>query len=207
MRILLITVALLTLASCGGKPEKGETDKSEADKKENQTAEKQNYKLDAKSSTLKWKGSKSPSDGHNGSVQVTEGNIEMEGEKLISGDFIIDMTTLVAEDTSLQADKIKMLTGHLKNEDFFFVEKNPSVSVKVNGYNEGKLSAIINILGKEIKQDLPVSLTKSENGVTINGKFSLDVSTLNMPGFKPHSPEDQPILPTIDFDMNLVLNK
>ena len=193
MRILIMAVIALSLVSCGGEEKKA--------------AEKTAYNLDVSASTLKWKGSKDSSYFHVGSVKVTEGKIEMEGENLISGTFKIDMNTLIAEDTTLPEDKKTMLATHLKDTSFFFATKFPTVDVKVSGYNDGKLATTINLLGKEIKQDIPVTLAITDAGVELSGKFNLDVTSLNMEGLKPSMPEDKPISPIFEFDMNLLLKK
>jgi polyisoprenoid-binding protein YceI len=193
MRILMIAVLALGLVSCGGEEKK--------------TAEKQAYTLDAQKSTLKWKGSKDSSYFHVGSIKVTEGTIEMEGENLVSGTFKIDMNTIVAEDATLPEDKKEMLSAHLKDTAFFFATKFPSVDVNVSGYKDGKLATTINLLGKEIKQEIPVSLAITDEGVELSGKFNLDISSLNMEGLKPSMPEDKPISPVFEFDMNLFLKK
>ncbi len=193
MRILLMSIVALTLVSCGGEEKKA--------------AEKTAYNLDANASSLKWKGSKDSSYFHVGSVKVTEGKIEMEGEKLLSGSFKIDMNTVVAEDSTLPEDKKTMLATHLKDTAFFFATKFPSIEVNVDGYNDGKLSTTIKLLGKEIKESIPVSLTVTDKGAEIKGKFNLDVTSLGMEGLKPHTPEDKPISPIFEFDMNLLLKK
>ncbi len=194
MKILLIALIALTLVSCGGEEQK--------------MAEKAAYNLDVNASTLKWKGSKDSSYFHIGSVKVSEGKIEMEGDKLVNGSFKIDMNSLATEDTTLPDDKKTMLTTHLKDTAFFFASKFPTVEVIVSGYNEGKLATTIKLLGKEIKQDLPVSLNVTDKGVEIKGKFNLDVTSLGMEGLKPSGqPGDKPINPNFEFDMNLLLKK
>ncbi len=194
MRIFMVAALALTLVSCGGE-EKKEVEKSV-------------YNLDAPASSLNWKGSKDESYFHIGSVKVTEGKVEMEGDKLTSGSFKIDMKTIKVEDAGDDQAKKDKLASHLNAEDFFFTSKFPTVEVNVSGYNEGKLATTIKLLGKEIKQDLPVVLTVSDKGVELKGKFNLDVTSLGMAGLKPSGmPEDKPINPIFEFDMNLLLKK
>ena len=56
---------VVALASCGNAEEK---------------AEKVTFNLDAKASTLGWKGSKDANYFHTGVVKITKGSIDMEGE-------------------------------------------------------------------------------------------------------------------------------
>ena len=194
MRILMIAALALTILSCG--------------EEEKKVAEKSVYNLEASGSSLKWKGSKDASYFHVGSVKVTEGKIEMEGDKLISGSFKIDMKTISVEDTNEVQEKKDKLASHLNEADFFFTSKFPMVDVNVTGYSEGKLSTTIKLLGKELKQDLPVALNITDKGVILKGKFNLDVTSLGMAGLKPSGmPEDKPISPIFEFDMNLLLKK
>lgn len=169
--------------------------------------EKTTYDLDVKSSTLAWKGSENPEDYHTGTVQFSNGSIEMEGEKLVKGTFTIDMNTIAGNDASMNAEKNEKLANHLKDTDFFSVVKYPKVNVTVNGYENGKLSTTINVLGKDVKQDIPVKLEKKENTVTISGKFDVDFSALKIEGMQPEEGSDEHIQSVISYEMNLTLNK
>ncbi len=192
--MFLFASLALTIASCGGGSEE-------------MAAEKVTYTLDQEASQLKWKGSENPEYFHTGSVKITEGTIEMEGDQLVSGNFTIDLNTIVAEDATLPAEKKEYLAAHLKDTSFFFVADFPKVDVKVSSYENGKLATTISVRGKEIKQDIPVTMTKDENSISFNGKFSVDFSALEMPGTQPKPGKDEHVLPTVDFEMNLKLNK
>ncbi len=183
----------LALFSCGG-AEEGSTEKT-------------TYTLDAKASTLSWKGSKSADYGHTGTVGLTEGSIEMEGDKLVGGTFVIDMNNITVSDKDLPADKKEILAGHLKDTSFFFSAKHPNITVKVNGYENGKLDAVITILGQDMKQSLPVNMKVSEKDVSISGKFSLDVATLKLAGMEPDPKSGEKIQSKIDFELDLQLKK
>lgn len=169
--------------------------------------EKTTYKLDTKASSLQWKGSVDPEYFHTGTVDFKEGSIEMEGEKLVGGTFEIDMNTIEGNDTSLSAEKNQKLSTHLKDTDFFSVIKYPKVTVTVSGYENGKLSTTINVLGKDVKQDIPVKFEKKDNSVTISGKFDVDFSTLKIEGMQPEKGSDEHVQPIISYEMNLILNK
>lgn len=169
--------------------------------------EKTTYNLDTKASSLQWKGSVDPEYFHTGTVNFKDGSIEMEGEKLVKGTFTIDMNTITGSDTSLSAEKNEKLAKHLKDTDFFSVIKYPNVTVTVNGYDNGKLSTTINVLGKDVKQDIPVKLEKKENSVTISGKFDVDFSALKIEGMQPEEGSKDHVQPVISYEMNLVLNK
>ncbi|MDP4684963.1 MAG: YceI family protein [Crocinitomicaceae bacterium] len=182
-------------ASCG-------SSENEAEK-----VEKVSYKLDAATSSLKWKGSKSAEYFHEGTVSITDGSIEMEGDALVAGSFTIDLNTIANTDAMLPEDKKAMLVGHLMAEDFFNTAKNAIVKVTLNGYENGKLSATINVLGQDIKQDLDAKLVADENGASIVGKFDVDFASLNMAGMQADPTTGEKIQSAIAFDLNVQLKK
>ena len=191
--ILLIAAAAIKLASCGGAEE--------------QPAEKATFNLDVKSSSLKWKGSKSADYFHTGTIQFQDGSVEMEGDKLISGNFTIDLNTITIEDKQLPDEKKGYLSAHLKDTAFFFAAEFPKVTVKVDGYEAGKLSTTINVRGQEIKESIPVKLTSTDKTVSISGKFSIDFAALKMPGMEPDPESGEKIQSKVEYDLLLNLNK
>jgi len=83
----------------------------------------------APASTLSWEGSK-PGGGHNGIVEVVNGNIFTDNGKITGGSFAIDMASIVCYDVKNKGMNQK-LVGHLKSEDFFHVEKYPNASFQI----------------------------------------------------------------------------
>ena len=76
--------------------------------------------INLEKSVVKWKGSMHFSFGnHFGTVDFKEGSLEFENNEIIGGNFVVDMTTIVNTDGDYSED----LVNHLKNEDFFDVEK------------------------------------------------------------------------------------
>jgi len=194
LNVLLVGTIALGFASCGTNEEEVKVEKT-------------TYKLDAAASSLKWKGSKSAEYFHEGTVNITEGTIEMEGDSLIAGSFTIDLKTISSTDAMLPEDKKAMLVGHLMAEDFFNTAKNAIVKVTLNGYENGKLSATINVLGQDIQQELAVKMVSDEKGASIVGTFDLDISSLNMAGFQPDPSTGEKIQSAIAFDLNVQLKK
>ena len=180
---------------------------------EKEVAEPVTYSLDAAKSSLSWKGSMSPEYFHTGTVDFKEGSITMEGDSLTAGSFVVDMTSLKTTD----ADKEKggYLIGHLQGtmvdedhpqEMFFNTPKFPTVKVKLGAYADGKLTTTLMILGSELTQDVPVKITADDKGASIKGKFSMDFTSLNIPGLQKDD-KGEGISPMIEFDLNLMLKK
>ncbi len=171
------------------------------------------YSLDAATSTLSWKGSMSPEYFHTGTVSFKEGSITMEGDSLTAGSFVVDMKSL--QTTDADKEKGAFLIGHLQgtmvDEDhpqdlFFNTPKFPTVQVKLGAYADGKLTTTLMILGSELTQDVPVKITADDKGASIKGKFSMDFTSLNIPGLQKDD-KGQGISPMIEFDLNLMLKK
>lgn len=198
---LFLAATTLTAVSCSTSVE------------ETEAVEPVTYTLDAANSSLSWKGSMSPEYFHTGTVDFSEGSITMEGDSLTAGSFVVDMTTLKntdIEDTVKAGYLIGHLTGTIVDEQhpkdmFFQTEKYPTVKVKLGEYKDGKLSTTLMILGNEVTQEVPVTLSSDENGASIKGKFSYDFGSLKIPGFQPS--ENGAISSAIEFDLNLKLTK
>lgn len=80
-------------------------------------------KVDASKSKVLWL-AKKVGGQHNGDIALKEGALVFNGKKLVGGNFVVDMKTI--NTTDLQGEYKGKLDGHLKNDDFFAVEKFPT---------------------------------------------------------------------------------
>jgi len=83
----------------------------------------QTFVVDASKSTLNWKAEKITG-SHEGTINIMSGTLKIEAGKIISGSFVINMTTIVNTDLT-DAEYNKKLVTHLKSPDFFDVVKFP----------------------------------------------------------------------------------
>ncbi len=88
------------------------------------------YKIAPTESKVAWVGSKLVGDKHSGTINVTDGMLAFDGTTLAAGDFTIDMTSLAVTDLDEAGGKGK-LEGHLKNADFFEVDKFPTAKFTI----------------------------------------------------------------------------
>lgn len=166
------------------------------------------YTLNSDASTLSWTGTKKIEEGaHSGTVNITEGSAMVEGDKLTSGEFTIDMTSIKSTDEFLDEGKKEYLASHLASEDFFGAEKYPTVKVKVSEMKDGMLPTTITLQGMEFKKDVPVTTSISEDVMTIHGKFDVDFTGISSPGFQVDPESGEQILPIISYDLHLELTK
>lgn len=192
----------VVLTSCGG-------DKASANATAAAAATPEvKFGLDASNSVLKWKGSKSEEDFHVGSLKFKSGSLTAQGTENLKGEFVVDMSSMKVEDEKMAQEERDMLKGHLAEKEFFNTEKFNEVTVKVNGYKDGKLSSVLTVLGKEMKQDIPVKVTNDGSKLTIIGTFEVDFKELGLEGLAVNEKKpEETIKSVVNFDLNLVLNK
>ncbi len=87
------------------------------------------YKVDSSESTVKWNGKKVTGE-HYGTVELEKGALQVENNKVKSGTIVMDMPTITVEDLTNESMNSK-LTGHLKSDDFFAVEKHPYAMLRL----------------------------------------------------------------------------
>lgn len=88
----------------------------------------QSYTVDGSNSKLKWTGKKVTGE-HTGNIDLKEGNFEVKNNKVTSGSFVIDMTSITC--TDLEGEWMEKLVGHLKSDDFFSVEKYKNANLVI----------------------------------------------------------------------------
>ncbi|MEP2280823.1 YceI family protein [Maribacter sp.] len=121
-------------------------------------------------STVTWKGYK-VTGAHTGTIQLKSGHLEMKGEKLIGGEFVIDMTTLA--NTDLDGAGKGKLEGHLKSADFFGVENNPTsklVFTSVKAMNDNSYTVTGDLTIKGITKPVTLVVSMFENKATATVK-------------------------------------
>ena len=87
------------------------------------------YKLQPQLSTLGWEG-KAVTHGHNGTMQFSGGDLQVENGKVVGGTATVDMKTMKATDITDAANHAKFV-GHMSSDDFFNAEKYPTSTFKI----------------------------------------------------------------------------
>src|SRR5680860_1821321 len=109
--------------------------------------EKKEVNTDA--STVTWKAYK-VTGSHTGNLQLKQGSLMFNGEKLTGGEFTVDMSTLVSTDLADDPGNKGKLEGHLNSEDFFSTEKHATsklvfTKVKSTGKNSYEVTGDLTI--------------------------------------------------------------
>ncbi|ALM50629.1 hypothetical protein AMR72_18125 [Flavobacterium psychrophilum] len=187
LNVLTLAAVTLFLTACGGKSS-GETTTGE----EQQVAEKQGevYAVNLETSKVDWKafhkGGFAP---RWGTLAIKSGEVSVEGTELTAGDFVIDMNSLKVDPASVteKDKKYTDLEGHLKNADFFDVEKNPTADFKitkvaaleapaadaVEGANK-TVSGNLTLKGKALNVSFPAKVSVLDGTATIQAKFTVN---------------------------------
>jgi polyisoprenoid-binding protein YceI len=87
------------------------------------------YKVDNQNSRINWEGRRIAGGGHEGTIDIKEGEVIFDNGRFQGGSFTIDMSTISS--TDLTGSRKERLDGHLKNEDFFDVPKFPTSTLLI----------------------------------------------------------------------------
>ncbi|WP_395059770.1 YceI family protein [Flavobacterium sp.] len=129
-------------------------------------------KVDVSKSKVLWL-AKKVGGQHNGDIAIKEGALILKGSKIVGGNFVVDMKTI--NTTDLEGEWKGKLDGHLKADDFFGVEANPTAtlvfkSIGVKSKNTYTVTADLTIKGKTA----PVTFDLVANKGVATAKFMVD---------------------------------
>lgn len=125
--------------------------------------------VNAEKSTVTWKAYK-VTGSHIGTVALQSGALDFDGDKLIGGEFTVDMTTI--NTTDLEGEYKNKLDGHLKSADFFNVEEHTTsklvfTNVEASGKNSYKVTGDLTIKGITKPVTFDVSIYGSKATATL----------------------------------------
>ena len=100
-------------------------------------SDKQSFTVDTKSSTLEWRGEK-VTGYHTGTVNISEGKMDVEDGRITNGNFTIDMTSIENTDIEDAGTKAKLI-GHLKSDDFFSVSTHKTANFNLTSFRPMKV--------------------------------------------------------------------
>lgn len=122
-------------------------------------------------STVTWKGYK-VTGSHEGTIQLKSGHLEMDGDKLTGGEFVVDMTTI--ENSDLDGDMKGKLEGHLKSDDFFGVSTHPTATLvftDVKPFNNNSYTVTGDLTIKGITKPVTLVVSMFEGKATATVKI------------------------------------
>ncbi len=129
-------------------------------------------------SKVVWKGYK-VTGSHEGTIDIESGFLTFEDDKLVGGEFVVDMTSI--NTTDLEGDYKGKLDGHLKSDDFFGVENHPKATlvftkVEASGKNAYSVTGDLTIKGKTS----PITFVLSIYGNKATASLKVDRTTYDV---------------------------
>lgn len=163
---------------------------------------------------LSWIGKEISTKIHTGTLNLSNGTIQIIDENTINGNITIDMSSINV--TDLQGRAKEMLEGHLRSADFFEVENYPNATLNFKSKSYNKLKNLIDFEGqltiKDISNPIFFSATLIESSPYLKAKsiLSFDRSKYNVrfrSGSFFENLGDKLILDDIDVNIVLVTEK
>ena len=133
---------------------------------------------DSDNTILLWLGEKVTGQ-HNGTINLKSGWINWGDNKILSGEFYIDMTSLKDSETN------ERLESHLKSDDFFGTEKFPTSKLVITGSTSfdkgtGVVSGTLTIKDITNPIEFKAVMQKKEDGVWFFGNIVVDRTKYNV---------------------------
>lgn len=141
------------------------------------------YKVDTAKSELVWRGKKVTGE-HHGTIGLQSGSFTLDGMKLTGGSFMADMNSIKVLDIT-DKDMNGKLTGHLKSDDFFGVDKHSMAKFVVTKATP-KVGGTVDVTGdltiKGITKPVTFPMTVSSSGgkAMVKGTIVVDRSKYDM---------------------------
>lgn len=185
------------------------------------------FSVNTNQSIVEWVGTKS-NGRHNGTVNIQSGTVAMQDGNIVGGEFVMDLTSLIALDQKMDQESNQKLTGHLKSGDFFKVDEYPTAkfvitNVEASGapINESEdtheidkyrvtnpthtVSGNLTIRGITRGISFPARVEKTDNSVTGIAKFNINRKDWDLKWEYP--PGEAVLNNTIHLGINLVATK
>lgn len=173
---------LVVLSSCG--PTEAEMqaarEKAVADSLATIAAMERSYTIDAANSSVKWTGTMLGVKSHYGQVGLVEGKLDVKGPSIQGGRFVVDMTSITAQDSAYAPDDAQqgtraMLLGHLASPDFFDVASHPQAVFEITSVQPGVLVGNLTVRGITNEEKV-TDVTMATDGDTMKatGKLTFD---------------------------------
>ena len=130
------------------------------------------YKIDNQKSKITWIGKKVTGQ-HSGTINLSEGSFKVKGSKIAGGSFIIDMTSLKDGEAN------QKLEGHLKSDDFFSTDKNPTATfmtskIESTGGDQYVVKGNLTIKGITNEIEFPATIQVANGQINAKAKILVD---------------------------------
>jgi polyisoprenoid-binding protein YceI len=133
---------------------------------------------DTTQTKLLWLGEKVTGQ-HTGTIKLQSGWINWQDNKIVSGEFNIDMASIKESENNAR------LMGHLKSDDFFGVEKFPTAKLVLTGSTpfdkgSGTVSGNLTIKGVTNPLEFKAAMQKKDDGTWFFANIAVDRTKYNI---------------------------
>jgi polyisoprenoid-binding protein YceI len=133
---------------------------------------------DTEKSKLLWLGEKVTGQ-HTGTINLQSGWLNWNENRIVSGEFNIDMATLKDSEDN------ERLEGHLKSDDFFGVDKFPTAKLVITGSTSfdkgtGVVGGTLTIKGVTNPVEFKAAMQKKDDGVWFFTNIVIDRTKYNI---------------------------
>jgi len=200
--ITMFAFASLFIVACGGGEETEEVVVEEA-----APAESTIYYADVNASNVVWRGEVAGVYGHDGYVNLKSGMVEMAGDQIVAGEFVVDMTNFYPTDTASygtdEGSRITDLQNHLTQEDFFASATYPTSTFVVTSVEGNTVTGELTVRDKTHSETFNItSMEKTENGISMSGTLVFDRQKYDVSWV--HYMKDMVLSDDISLKINLV---
>jgi polyisoprenoid-binding protein YceI len=116
---------------------------------------------------------------HTGTIKLKSGWLNWQDNKIVSGEFTIDMTSIKSD------ENLDKLVGHLKSDDFFGVDKFPVSKLVITGSSSfekgsGTVNGNLTIKGITNPVEFKATTQKTADGTWFYANIIIDRSKYNV---------------------------
>jgi len=204
--VIICLVYISFLSACVQAPD-AQKSNAEAPKELKQSDGSTAKALDLNLSKLTFVGTK-PTGRHSGEIPIKSGSLQMKENKLVGGNFILDLTNVKI--TDLKGDVANKLAGHLMSSDFFNAEQYPNATFEITNVTALNSKANkYNVTGNLTLKDVIKSVTFAANvtdaaNFKANANFNIDRTQWGMNYGNDRSLGDKFINPIVNIGLNIV---
>lgn len=137
-----------------------------------------------------------------GTVKLSSGSVDFNGKNVTKAVFEWDMKTITHENKDLQ--------NHLRNEDFFDVEKYPKATFVLEKITDNQATGLLKIKDVQKKIAFPITIKKSDKEMQIQAVINVNRTDF---GINYNSPNffsnlgDYAIKDNFEFRLDLLMGK
>ncbi len=116
---------------------------------------------------------------HNGTVGISAGALNIDGNKLIGGNFTIDLKTIKALDIT-DANYNQKFIGHITSGDFFEVEKFPTATFVITKVAGNQVTGNLTVKGITKSITFPAEIAVKGGKLSAKANITIDRTDFNI---------------------------